>query len=424
MKYVGIDWAMEFHDVCIVEEKGNLCDEFRVEHTVEGLGKLMTALKGCEDGVEVGVEAHSGLLVTFLLEQGVKVYLLNPKSVDRYRDRYTVSGAKDDRRDAYVIAQAIRTDSFRMKPLKANSEVTQEMREMSRDRIFLVEARVSLMNRLRETLNKYYPSALEVYRDLSHPFMLEFLKRWDAPEKAKTAGIGQLSQLIRKHGLRKSDPKELHQMLNRSNLKASIGVEKACVRMTMSLVNQIEGLNKEIDGHEKRLDELLEQHPRAELIQSLPGIGSILAPRLIGEIGDDLSLYENDYNILGSYGGVVPITKRSGKKKSCVDVRRACNGYLRDALILWSKSLIRDCPKTNLYYKELRKRGCTYGGALRVIANRWLMTLVQMLKTNLMFDEELFKKRTFGLNANLLAQLDTVSLKKKKRPAKTVSKAA
>jgi len=123
---------------------------------------------------------------------------------------------------------------------------------------------------------------------------------------------------------------------------------------------------------------------------------------------------------------VVPVTKKSGKRKICVEIRRACNGYLRDALILWAKSLIRDCAKTNLYYKDLRKRGYTYGGALRVIAHRWLVTLVKMLKNNTMFDEEMFKKRTFGLDASLLSQLSTDSLKKRKQnnEVKQVSKAA
>ncbi len=107
MIFVGIDWAEDHHDVCIVAEHGEVLDGFRVVDGLEGIGQLHARLVDHVDQPEeivVGLETDRGLVVDALVAAGYQLYAINPLSVSRYRDRHRVSGAKSDRGDTKVAA--------------------------------------------------------------------------------------------------------------------------------------------------------------------------------------------------------------------------------------------------------------------------------------------------------------------------------
>ena len=110
MKFAGIDWATETHFAALIDNDGEVLSEWNFPHSFDGLTAFVDRLKkeGGPAGVIVCVESGAPLVVDQLLHAGFTVYAINPKQADRYRDRYTVAGAKDDRRDALVLAQAVR----------------------------------------------------------------------------------------------------------------------------------------------------------------------------------------------------------------------------------------------------------------------------------------------------------------------------
>src|ERR1700741_1457993 len=112
--FVGIDWASQSHQVCLVDARGEGLGERAVAHGGAGIEELcdwLIARTGATpEVIRVAIEMTHGPVVEALLERGFCVYGINPKQLDRFRDRFTVAGSKDDRRDARVAAHALRTD--------------------------------------------------------------------------------------------------------------------------------------------------------------------------------------------------------------------------------------------------------------------------------------------------------------------------
>lgn len=134
---VGIDWADKAHAVCILEAEGSQLDAFEISHTQEGFEKLHSAIQKhalSPDQVRVAIETKDSLLVDFLSEAGYTLYFLNPRQTDRFRDRHRMSHSKTDGFDAYVLADAVRTDSHLFNALSPLDEQSLRLRVLCRAR--------------------------------------------------------------------------------------------------------------------------------------------------------------------------------------------------------------------------------------------------------------------------------------------------
>src|SRR5437667_6058717 len=155
--YVGIDWATEVHRVCLLDPQGRLLEERGVAHTGAALAELADYLADRVDDVRriaVAIEVPRGAVVETLLERGLHVYVLNPKQLDRFRDRYTVAGAKDDRRDARVLATALVTDRAAFRRLDPEDGRVVQLREITRLEEELDPQQRRFSNRLHEPLTR------------------------------------------------------------------------------------------------------------------------------------------------------------------------------------------------------------------------------------------------------------------------------
>src|SRR5690349_18659177 len=162
--WVGIDWGTEAHQVCGVDADGHKQFEEVVKQTGEGIvafcDRLLERVAGRVEALTVAIEAPHGAIVEALIERGIAAYAINPKQLDRFRDRYTVAGAKDDRLDAFVLADPLRTDRHCFRPLAPSHPVVVELREWSRMAEDLQQERNRLANRRREQLWRHYPQAI------------------------------------------------------------------------------------------------------------------------------------------------------------------------------------------------------------------------------------------------------------------------
>ncbi len=159
--YVGVDWATEAHQVAIMDAARTQRVQQRVPHTGAALTQLADDLIQRAGGeparVAVAIEVPRGPVVETLLERGLHLYALNPKQLDRFRDRYSMAGAKDDRRDAQVLAEAVRTDRPAFRRLQIDEPAVIRLRELSRLDAELQQERTRLANRLWEQLQRFYP---------------------------------------------------------------------------------------------------------------------------------------------------------------------------------------------------------------------------------------------------------------------------
>ncbi len=190
--YVGIDWADDHHDVYVTNDAATALDSFSIPHSYKGMEKLMERLNKCSSSREeilVAIESHQGLLVYALLEAGYLVYPINPKAMDRYRDRYRMSSSKSDPKDAMVLANILRTDLHLYKPLPRETAADAWLRQLTRAHKSLVQQKAKLVNQLTSQLKSYYPVALWLFSKLDRKITLAFLKHYPTPEKAAATSL-------------------------------------------------------------------------------------------------------------------------------------------------------------------------------------------------------------------------------------------
>jgi transposase len=383
MRYVGIDWAGDHHDIAVTNEQVAEVARFQVAHTVDGLAALgmrLAADAGGPDGCQVAIERPDGLLVATLLDWGYAVYAVNPKAVDRYRDRYSMAGAKDDRRDAWVLANVLRTDGALYRPLRAEGEVAAELRVTVRAYHDLVKEAVRLSNQLRACLEDYYPLALTLFEHLAAPLTLAFLRTFPDLEAAQDADAVRAwcSQYRYGHG------KALLTKLGVAQLaQPNAGVVRGRRRQMLALVSGLEATLRAEQEHTRALAELLGQHPDGGLFLGLPGAAVITAASLLGELGEDRGRLPTADD-LRTLGGTAPVTIRSGKQRRVVR-RHACNHALQQALVQFARTSMllaaRDKPEVAWVlqlYQARRAGGDSERAAYRVIANRWAAILWAM----------------------------------------------
>jgi transposase len=179
----GVDWASEDHAVSVVDDRGREFARMCVEHTAAGLRTLVRFLVNHGVG-EVAIERGDGPVVEALLDADLTVVVISPNRLKNLRSRYGSAGNKDDRFDAYVLADTLRTDRTQLRPLTHDSEATKTLRATVRARRELVKHRVALCNQLRAHLQAAFPGAVGLFSDLDSQISLRFLSRFDSQERA------------------------------------------------------------------------------------------------------------------------------------------------------------------------------------------------------------------------------------------------
>jgi transposase len=400
MLFIGDDWAENHHDVELVDDQGQVLARRRLPEGVEGIAGLhaLVADHLPEDWAEmepeqvqalvrVGIETDRGPWVAALVAAGYGVFAINPLSVARYRERHSTSGAKSDAGDAHVLAEIVRIDRAHHRPLAGDSEEAEAIQLVARTHQSLIWERSRHVLRLRSALRDFFPAALEAFADLDAPEALELLAAAPDPNRARRLTRRRIVAALRRAHRRKVEAKatEILQILGAEQLDRSTPVQSAYAAIVASQVAIIETLNAQVDQMAAVVDAHFGQHPDAEIYTSQPGLGVVLAARVLGEFGDDPHRY-TDAKARKNYAGTSPITRASGKKK-IVLARYARNRRLGDGLQQWAFCSLRGSPGARAYYQQLRARGTGHQAALRQLANRLVGILHGCLKTHTAYDE-------------------------------------
>lgn len=398
--YVGIDWAAETHQVCVLDGLGKVLEEFVVRHSGEGLeelvGRLSERCAGQVSRVAVAIETPRGPVVEALLERLFEVYAVNPKQLDRFRDRHSVAGAKDDRLDALVLADALRTDRPLMRLVRPDDPLVVQIRELSRIDEELGVEFGALANRLREQLQRFFVQPLSLCPAANEPWLWSLLEMSPTPAAAARLRPKQLASLLSKHRIRRFSAPELGALLRSPALKVAAGTTEAAGAHLALLLPKLRLVQQQRADCAKRLELLLSRFDEqqssvgpgsgpgpVQILLSLPGVGLRVASTLLSEAAQNLA--QADYQALRTHSGIAPVTKRSGKAW-LVHMRYACSKRLRNALYHWARVSMQNDPRCAQHYSTLRQHGHSHGRALRGLADRLLKLLVAMLKNHQLFD--------------------------------------
>lgn len=394
MIFVGIDWAEEHHDALIEDEAGMTLARERVAEGLAGVGRLHARIAEFADDaaeVAVGIELDRGLLVGSLVAAGYQVYAVNPKAVDRYRDRHAVSGAKSDAGDAKVLADLVRTDRHNHRRVAGDSDLAEAIKVTARAHQSLIWTRQRQVNALRSALREYYPGALAAFgTDLAHPDAVAVLAAAPTPQLGRRLSVGQIAAALRRAGRQRNVEARaatIRDALRAAQLAAPAAIADAYGDTATALLGVIAALNRQIGQLEAALTERFERHPDAEIYRSLTGLGGILGARVLGEFGDDPNRYP-DARGRRNYAGSSPVTRQSGRSR-VVLARFVRNRRLADALTWWAFCSLSTSPGARAFYDRRRAAGDTHNRALRALSNRWVGILHGCLRHHRRYDEHL-----------------------------------
>jgi transposase len=397
--FAGVDWGSERHQACILDVHGTLAGEREFPHSGAGLAELgdwLLSIAGAVSVVAVAIEVPHGPVVDSLIDRGFVVHAINPKQLDRLRDRFSVAGAKSDRRDAYVLADSVRTDRRLFRLLHVADPRLIELRAWSRLAAELQEERRRLSNRVHQQLWRYYPQMPKLTDDLAAPWFLELWAIAPTPAKVRQIRRSTVEQLLKQHRIRRVDAETVLRTLREPAIKVAEGVAEAASIHMRSLVVRLRVVNGELRAAEGKLDKLCMalsetgaasgeclQRQDIMILKSMPGIGRINLAALLCEASG--SLGSRDYRALRTLCGAAPVTKRSGKSHIVI-MRYAAHVRLRNAVYHWARVATQHDPKCRARYVALRQRGHSHGRALRGVADRLLSLACVLLQRQTLFD--------------------------------------
>ena len=375
--FACLDWGSTSHAVCVLDEAGVVIVRLGVRHDAAGLADLIVRLKRLAppDALPVAIERPSGLVVETLLAAGHPVVPIHPNVVKACHPRHRAAGAKFDPGDAYMLADILRTDGHRFRPLTPVSDAIKALRALVRGRDDLVAARARLANQPRSLLESFWPGAAAVFADVDSRVALAFLARLPTPESAGRLGAKRMQAFMAQHrrsGRRGAEEliKRLHAapqgLAGEAEADAKGEMVRALVRALIPLVEATRDLSS-------RIERAVEDLPDGRIVMSFPRAGRICAAQTLAELGDVRARFQTDAQ-LAAEAGVCPVTHASGKSRSVV-FQWACNHRLRAAVTRFADNSRHVSPWAADVCRRARGRGCDHPHAIRILARAWVRIL-------------------------------------------------
>jgi transposase len=381
----GIDWAAADHVVCVIDMAGRVAGRFCAAHDRSGIAGIIARLRRAKV-TEVAIERGDGPLVAALLDAGLTVVVITSRQVKNLRSRYGAAGAKDDRFDAFVLADTLRTDRSRLRPLVPDTPATISLRMAVRARRDLVAHRVAACNRLRAHLAVTFPAAAGLFHDLDSPISLAFLARFGSQDAAGQLDEQAIAAWLKTIPVRgRPAPASVLCARLRAAPGGATGQDGAArAAVTAALTATVTMLAAQVRTLEAEIGAQLAAHPDAHIFTSLPRAGTLRAARLLAEIGDCRSRFPDPGSLAG-LAGVVPVTRQSGTHISH-SFRWAVSRQLRDAVCDFANDSRHASPWAAAIYDAARARGKDHPHAVRITARAWICVIWRCWQAGTAYD--------------------------------------
>jgi len=345
--------------------------------------------------IAIAIEVNHGAVVEALLAEGLFVYSTNPKVLDGLRDRFSPAGAKDDRRDAFVLASCVESYAHAFRRIEPGNEANARLQAATRLREELTSDLRANANRLWNELREYRPALLTLCPGADEPWLWVLIEKAPSPSAGAKLTRARIGAVLKQHRIRRVTPEEVRTVLRGDVLSLRSAYIESHMARVLILIERLKLAQAQITTIEKQIQTALAERVKSEeqterrdltILLSLPGFGPLTTATALGESGD--AFERRDYNALRSLSGAAPITKQSGGTRYVV-MRRTCQPRLRVALHISALQAIRIDPKFRDLYLRARARGHTVGRAIRTIVDRLLFLAVQLLRKNELYNIDL-----------------------------------
>ncbi len=384
----GLDWGGASHALCIIDGAGQVVVRLEVRHDAAGLADMAAKLKRVAPPADlpIAIERPSGLIVDTLVEAGHPVIPIHPNVVKACRPRYRAAGGKSDPGDAFMLADILRTDGHRFRPLLPTSDDIRALRALVRARGDLADQRIALANQLRSLLEGFWPGAAAIFAAIDSPIALAFIGRYPTPDSASRLGEKRLASFMAQHAYcgRRSPTELLARLKAAPTGLASDAEADAKGEIARALVAILERLVGEIAKLSSRIEHAVADLPDGKIVMSFPRAGRICAAAILAELGDVRERFPTE-DQLAAEAGVCPVTHASGKSRGVV-FRWACNKNLRKAVTCFADNSRHASAWAADIYSRARQRGCKHPHAIRILARAWLRVLWKAWQNQALYD--------------------------------------
>jgi len=387
-------WADDHHDIFVTDDSAKTLDQFRIDHTCDGFALLHSHLANHQTSpglVLIAIETSRGLLVHELLQKGYTVYAINPKAVNRYKDRHVLSKAKSDVLDALSLGHILRTDRHLFQPLKPLPEDYRLLDRLCSDLRKVVDEKSRVTNQVISCLKEFYPKALDIF-SLDSQIFIDFVKAFPDHRALSACTKKAFLMFLKKHRYPcPAKAEELWKTVQAPTLQPDKVVARSGILRLRMLLDQFENLKEHITHYEQEIQAILEKIPESTSVKSLPGVGERLAPELVATLGPNCKDGHHRFQAaeeIAKLSGCVPVVRESGKWKT-VSLRYACVKPLRRTFHDWAFASISRSSWARAFYDYHKERNQSHCTILRNLGKKWIKILFAVWSNGTSYDETL-----------------------------------
>ena len=410
--FVGIDWADQKHMWCLQARDSTKRETGELEHKPEAVEAWVGQL--CQRfgnrPIAVAVEQSRGALV-FMLTKYEPLHLFPVPSTTSARMRKALypSGSKDDPRDADVLLDLLLQHRDKLRRLSPDTDATRRVQNLVEERRKLVDEKTEQSNRLTSHLKIYFPQMLDWFEHLDTELVCALLERWPTLEELQKVPPAKLRAFFSKHHCRDQELIEWRILAIRQSIPA-IGdraVIEAKSTVVKVIVQLIRTLREGLADLDEKIEEAAAAHPDFFIFESLPGAGSVLAPRLLVAFGSQRERYHNASEVQ-TYSGIAPVMEKSGRKQ-WIHFRWACPKFLRQSFHEWASHSIGYSVWARNYYQQQRNKGQDHHAAVRALAFKWIRIVFRCWKDRVAYDESKYLASLARRGSHLAAAAATAN---------------
>lgn len=393
--WIGWDWADDHHDLFLQTADGQT-QTLRLANRPDQLHDWLKSLgqRFEQRPVVLCLEAARLALLPILLEYPfLELYLVNPKSMARFREVVRPSGSKSDQLDCQLACQLVQSHRQVLRAFVAEDPLTQELAQMVRFRRDLVNQRTMLANQLKSVLKLYYPLALELLRDdVTSALAAHFVLKFPTLRALQETPLHQVRRFFRGQGchLTKGLEERLGTIATAVGVSAQAHWNNPHSFMARSVAQTLKSVVASVQEADEQIQILAQQHPNCALAQSLPGAAAVLEPRLMAVLGTRSPATESAQQ-LALRDGVAPRRVQSGN--TCLVSRRLARPrFEHQTWIEFAKFSTLECPWARQFVQAKTQAGKTYYTAIRALAYKWIRILSACWKEGRVYDEARYLK--------------------------------
>ena len=392
--HIGIDWADQKHFWTMRTADGKT-QRGELDNTPEAVQVWAAELEQRFGGrpVAVALEQARGAVIAMLCKYAhLVLFPIHPNTLANYRKAFRPSGAKSDPRDADLALELLVSHADKLRRLEPDTVETRKLQFLTEERRRLVNQQTSETQRLIGWLKQVFPQILQWFEDPACAMVGELLLRWPTLP-----------------ALQKATPKTLRTFFHRQNCRSAERIEERIAQIRQAVaathdaalletgilciqnsVHVLEQMREGIARFDHQIAETYRQHPDRAIMESFPGAGPALEPRLIAAVGSRRERFESAQSV-ACFVGIAPVKEASGQQR-WVHWRWACPKFFRQTFHEWAGCSIRTCQWAREHYDQQRDKGKGHHAAIRSVAFKWIRIFYRCWRDRVPYSEQTYLK--------------------------------